>query len=69
MCTCSSPNSSAVWALSRLVSAHGNSLRSIAKDLDDLDDEAVTRLEIPTGVPIVYEMADGKPVDKRIVDG
>jgi 2,3-bisphosphoglycerate-dependent phosphoglycerate mutase len=51
-----------------LVSAHGNSLRSIIKDLDGLDDEAVTRLEVPTGVPIVYEMADGKPVGKRILD-
>jgi 2,3-bisphosphoglycerate-dependent phosphoglycerate mutase len=51
-----------------LVSAHGNSLRSIVKDLDGLDDEAVTRLEIATGVPIVYEMTDGKPVGKRILD-
>jgi 2,3-bisphosphoglycerate-dependent phosphoglycerate mutase len=52
-----------------LVSAHGNSLRSIVKELDGLDDEAVTRLEIPTGVPLVYEMRDGKPVAKRILDG
>jgi 2,3-bisphosphoglycerate-dependent phosphoglycerate mutase len=51
-----------------LVSAHGNSLRSIVKELDGLDDEAVTQLEIATGVPIVYEMRDGKPVDKRILD-
>lgn len=51
-----------------LVSAHGNSLRSIVKDLDDLDDDAVTRLEIATGVPLVYEMEDGKPVDKRILE-
>ena len=52
-----------------LVAAHGNSLRAIVKDLDDISDEEITQLEIPTGVPIVYEMADGKPVDKRIVDG
>ncbi len=51
-----------------LVSAHGNSLRSIAKDLDELDDEAVTRLEIPTGVPIVYTMDGPKAVSKRILD-
>jgi 2,3-bisphosphoglycerate-dependent phosphoglycerate mutase len=52
-----------------LVSAHGNSLRSIVKDLDGLDDDAVTRLEIPTGVPLVYEMEDGQPMGKRILDG
>lgn len=51
-----------------LVSAHGNSLRAIVKDLDDLSDDEVTRLEIPTGVPLVYEMADGRPVAKRILD-
>lgn len=51
-----------------LVSAHGNSLRAIVKELDDLDEEAVTSLEIATGVPLVYEMADGGPVGKRILD-
>lgn len=51
-----------------LVSAHGNSLRSICKELDGLDDDAVTRLEIATGVPLVYEMADGAPTAKRILD-
>ena len=52
-----------------LVAAHGNSLRAIVKDLDEISDEEIPQLEIPTGVPIVYEMADGKPVDKRILDG
>ncbi|MDP8977329.1 MAG: 2,3-diphosphoglycerate-dependent phosphoglycerate mutase [Actinomycetota bacterium] len=51
-----------------LVSAHGNSLRAIVKQLDGLDDDAVTGLEIPTGVPIVYEMRDGEPVAKRILE-
>lgn len=51
-----------------LVSAHGNSLRSICKELDGLDDDAVTRLEIATGVPLVYEMADGAPTAKRVLD-
>jgi len=51
-----------------LVSAHGNSLRSIVKELDELDDDAVTRLEIATGIPLVYELdGDGGVVDKRIV--
>ncbi|MDA8046235.1 MAG: 2,3-diphosphoglycerate-dependent phosphoglycerate mutase [Actinomycetota bacterium] len=39
-----------------LVAAHGNSLRALIKHLDDLSDEAITGLEIPTGVPIVYQM-------------
>ncbi len=37
-----------------LVTAHGNSLRSIVMRLDNLSPEQVTELEIPTGVPIVY---------------
>jgi 2,3-bisphosphoglycerate-dependent phosphoglycerate mutase len=53
-----------------LVSAHGNSLRAIVKDLDGLSDEEVVGLEIPTGVPIMYELDDdGHPVSKRIVSG
>lgn len=51
-----------------LVSAHGNSLRSIVKELDRLDDDAVTRLEIPTGVPVIYEMDGAMPVAKRVLD-
>ncbi len=52
-----------------LVSAHGNSLRAIVKRLDQISDEDITRLEIPTGVPMLYEMQDGEPVDKRILEG
>jgi len=51
-----------------LVSAHGNSLRAIVKELDGLDDEAVIGLEIATGVPLIYQMADGHPASKRIVE-
>ncbi|MGH8904110.1 MAG: 2,3-bisphosphoglycerate-dependent phosphoglycerate mutase [Egibacteraceae bacterium] len=51
-----------------LVSAHGNSLRSIVKELDGLGDEAVTRLEIATGVPLVYGMTGGRPATKRILE-
>ncbi len=50
-----------------LVSAHGNSLRAIVKTLDGLDDAAVTRLEIATGVPIVYTVEDGAVVDKTVL--
>ena len=39
-----------------LVSAHGNSLRALVKHLDHLDDEEVVELNIPTGVPRVYEL-------------
>jgi 2,3-bisphosphoglycerate-dependent phosphoglycerate mutase len=50
-----------------LISAHGNSLRSIVKELDGLSDEAVMQLEIATGVPLIYEMTDGRPTHKRIL--
>lgn len=50
-----------------LVSAHGNSLRAIVKELDGLDDEAVTRLELATGVPIVYELDAGNQVVRKQV--
>ncbi len=51
-----------------LIAAHGNSLRSITMQLEHLTQEQVLELEIPTGVPIVYEM-DGelKILAKRIL--
>lgn len=51
-----------------LVSAHGNSLRAIVKELDGLADDEIPHVEIPTGIPYVYEMADGAPQGKRILD-
>ena len=39
--------------------AHGNSLRGLVKYLDDMSDEAITKLNIPTGLPLVYELDDG----------
>ncbi len=45
-----------------IVSAHGNSLRSLVKHLDNIPDEEVPALEIPTGKPLVYEFSsDLKP--------
>ena len=41
-----------------LISAHGNSLRALVKHLSGIPDDAITTLEIPTGQPIVYELAD-----------
>lgn len=39
-----------------LVSAHGNSLRAMVKYLDGISDEAIPELNIPTGIPLVYEL-------------
>jgi len=38
-----------------LITAHGNSLRALVKYLDNVSDEEIVRLNIPTGVPLVYE--------------
>ena len=46
-----------------LISAHGNSLRALVKYLDNMSNEAVIALNIPTGVPLVYELDDNlKPI-------
>ncbi len=46
-----------------LLAAHGNSLRAVVKLLDGVSDEAISGLNIPTGVPLVYEVdADLRPV-------
>jgi 2,3-bisphosphoglycerate-dependent phosphoglycerate mutase len=42
-----------------LVAAHGNSLRALVKFLDGLSDQAVVDLNIPTGIPLVYELDRG----------
>lgn len=39
-----------------LITAHGNSLRALVKYLDNMSDEAIIDLNIPTGVPLVYEL-------------
>jgi 2,3-bisphosphoglycerate-dependent phosphoglycerate mutase len=39
-----------------IIAAHGNSLRALAKHLDDISDEQIPSLEIPTGIPLVYEL-------------
>ena len=41
-----------------LVAAHGNSLRAIVKHLDGVSDEDIAGLNIPTGMPLVYELDD-----------
>ena len=39
-----------------LIAAHGNSLRALVKHLDAISDEAIVELNIPTGIPLVYEL-------------
>jgi 2,3-bisphosphoglycerate-dependent phosphoglycerate mutase len=41
-----------------LVAAHGNSLRAIVKHLDQISDEAIAKLNIPTGIPLRYDLDD-----------
>ena len=41
-----------------MLAAHGNSLRALVKYLDGMSDEAVVSLNIPTGIPLVYELDD-----------
>ncbi len=49
-----------------LVAAHGNSLRSLIKFLDNISDEDIVKLEIPTGAPIHYVInGDGLVVSKK----
>ena len=49
-----------------LVVAHGNSLRALVKHLDGISDDDIAELNIPTGVPLVYELgADLRPVEQK----
>jgi 2,3-bisphosphoglycerate-dependent phosphoglycerate mutase len=48
-----------------LVAAHGNSLRALEKHLSNIGDSDIVGLEIPTGQPIVYELADDLSVERR----
>jgi 2,3-bisphosphoglycerate-dependent phosphoglycerate mutase len=41
-----------------LVAAHGNSLRALVKHLDGMSDEAIVGLNIPTGIPLRYDLSD-----------
>jgi len=44
--------------LTVLIAAHGNSLRALVKHLDGISDAAIAELNIPTGIPLVYELDD-----------
>ena len=46
-----------------IIAAHGNSIRGIVKHLDGLTDEEITKVEIPTGQPLIYDLDDDlKPI-------
>jgi 2,3-bisphosphoglycerate-dependent phosphoglycerate mutase len=46
-----------------LIAAHGNSLRALVKYLDHVGDQEIVELNIPTGIPLVYELDDRlKPI-------
>jgi len=49
-----------------LIAAHGNSLRGIVKYLDNMSDQAIMGLNLPTGIPFVYELDDDMKVVKSM---
>ena len=52
-----------------MIVAHGNSLRGLIKYLDNISDEGIMNVEIPTGVPLVYELDDElKPIKHYYLD-
>lgn len=53
-----------------LIVAHGNTLRALVKFLDSVSDEDIVKLEIPTGVPLVYELDEKlKPIKSYYLKG
>lgn len=49
--------------LTVLVAAHGNSLRAVVKMLDEISDEGIAKVNLPTGIPLKYELDENfKPV-------
>lgn len=42
-----------------IIAAHGNSLRALVKHLDNISEEEIVKLNIPTGIPLVYELKEG----------
>ncbi len=52
-----------------LIAAHGNSLRSIIKQLENLSEEEIVKVELGTGIPIVYDIdSQGQVTDKVILN-
>ena len=52
-----------------MISAHGNSIRSLCKYLFDISDKEISKLEIPTGNPLILEFDDNiKLLDAKYLD-
>lgn len=52
-----------------IISAHGNSIRALIKNIEELSGEEITKIEIPVGIPLVYELDDNlKPINKYYLD-
>jgi 2,3-bisphosphoglycerate-dependent phosphoglycerate mutase len=52
-----------------LIAAHGNSLRALVKYLDNIGDDAIVELNIPTGIPLVYELDEQLKPQRRFYLG
>jgi 2,3-bisphosphoglycerate-dependent phosphoglycerate mutase len=51
-----------------LIAAHGNSLRALVKMLDRLSEDDITGFNIPTGIPLVYELDDSlRPIRREFL--
>ena len=51
-----------------MIAAHGNSLRALVKMLDDVSEDEITGFNIPTGVPLAYELNDDlTPVSREFL--
>jgi len=48
-----------------LIVAHGNSLRALVKYLDNLSDEEILKINIPTGIPLVYDLDENLQVKSK----
>ena len=49
-----------------IIAAHGNSLRALVKYLDNVSDQDIVELNIPTGIPLLYELDDNlRPLSHR----
>jgi 2,3-bisphosphoglycerate-dependent phosphoglycerate mutase len=52
-----------------LIVAHGNSIRALIKHLDGISNDDIVGLEIPNGVPVVYELdAELRPISRRFLE-
>ena len=51
----------------QIIAAHGNSLRALVKYLDDVSEKDILELNIPTGVPLVYELDEEAQADQALL--